>query len=1370
MSGSLVSPGVKVSIIDESAYGASGPGTVPLIVIATAANKLAPGSTTSIAPGTLPQNAGDLYLITSQRDALQTFGNPTFYSAAGTVQLNNELNELGLFTLYQYLGVANSAYVIRADVDLEQLVPSTATPTGPTVNGTYWLDTSNSAWGIFQSNGNINPAYAWQSQKPIVISNSSQLCAVTQGTRTVGGPLTSSSVAAISVSGNFVINGVTVALTAGQSLAGVASAINSNPQLQIQGITATIFVRTAKVSSTSIGDICNLRLVNSNCRVPFTFFSEGGSPSSSPTILDNLGFSRTAEPTTVVEPIISLGISGNYAVNTLADETGLYTNTVFQMITLATSQATSNWWFPVGSGESEYPGYSWIGAVPTVITGTTANPVFVTGHQFTITIADGSPITITVGDTSLSGVVNTINTALSGTNTIATITTQGASNYLTLTNFDATSVKLQDLTDQNGVGTTLAQAGIPTTNTYWASVTGTAVNPTFTAATLFTQSASVVSPGAGYVVNDNLTVVGGTSTTASQLTVQSLQAVSLVPTGGSSGTGYRVNDTITFGVSDANYTTTIIAVVQGLVPNTDGVIESVNIIQAGQYTGGSAPTSAVPVSATSGSGQNATFTIEWGVNTVNVSVAGNYTVYPTGTVSITNGSGVGATFDLISGFLTSNSFNITLPGQSPIVVHVPASISPSVPYATLSQLIEEINTVVFPNGPIVASSNSSNNLVLTNTNGTAFSLADLSGTPLQTAGIDTGTTFARGMLYQGYAPTLTVPSSLSALRANNVWINTTPAGNGVNLVVKRYESGVWVRQNSTPNTQTVPLYSSDDAANAAFGALKVFGSLYGQYNYYGDSPVTANVLLNYWDGYQWTNLTYVPSLSEPAGPPLDGTLWYNPALQVDILVNTGTAWQCYGNLYPATDPNGPILSSATPLIQSTGAPLADYDLWINTDMTPYPQIYRYNASSASWVQIDNTDHATSAGIIFADARSTSDGTATGSTTPSAMDRTYNQIAPVLDPDAPDALLYPPYMLLFNTRYSTYNVKKWSVNYFPQNLGTNYPTDTWVTVSGNAPNGVPYMGPAAQRAVIVAAMNAAFETNQGIRAQENYYTLISAPGYPECIAQMVQLNLDINNVAFVIGDTPSTLNPSSTSIQNWATNAANASDNGPDGLLTHSSYLGLWYPWGLTQDLQGNDVVAPPSLVALTTIAYNDSVAYPWFAPAGYTRGLVSIVSSVGYIDSSGNYIPVKLTQGQRDTLYVNKINPIAYMPGRGLVVFGQKTLDPVATALDRVNVARLCAYLSWNLNQLAQPFLFEQNDNTTRANVTAAFKSYLNSLVSLRALYDFSVVCDSSNNTPARIDANQLWIDVAIQPEIAIEFIYIPVRVLATGVPLPTSS
>ena len=100
-------------------------------------------------------------------------------------------------------------------------------------------------------------------------------------------------------------------------------------------------------------------------------------------------------------------------------------------------------------------------------------------------------------------------------------------------------------------------------------------------------------------------------------------------------------------------------------------------------------------------------------------------------------------------------------------------------------------------------------------------------------------------------------------------------------------------------------------------------------------------------------------------------------------------------------------------------------------------------------------------------------------------------------------------------------------------------------------------------------------------------------------------------------------------------------------------------------------VVPSTHVALRTLAFNDQVAFPWFAPAGFQRGLVQNATSVGYVDAQGEYVSVTLNEGQRDTLYSNKINPIASFPGRGLAVFGQKTLNPTASALDRINVARL---------------------------------------------------------------------------------------------------
>jgi phage tail sheath protein FI len=308
-----------------------------------------------------------------------------------------------------------------------------------------------------------------------------------------------------------------------------------------------------------------------------------------------------------------------------------------------------------------------------------------------------------------------------------------------------------------------------------------------------------------------------------------------------------------------------------------------------------------------------------------------------------------------------------------------------------------------------------------------------------------------------------------------------------------------------------------------------------------------------------------------------------------------------------------------------------------------------------------------------------------------------------------------------------------------------------------------MGRKAQRNVIVTAMQGALQGNDDIRAESRFFNLLAAPGYPELLDEMLTLSTDRKQTAFVLADTPFRLAPDGTSVQNWATNKNNAPTNGEDGLLSGSAYAGLYYPSGFTSDLAGNNVVVPPSHIAMRTIAFNDQVAFPWFAPAGFTRGLVDNSTSVGYITPEEEFKAVTLSEGQRDTLYSNKINPIAFIPNRGLVVFGQKTLSPVASALDRVNVARLIVYLRYQLDNLAKPFLFEPNDRITRDQVLDTFNRFLEDLVSKRALFDFLVVCDDTNNTGARIDRNELYIDIAIQPVKAIEFIYIPLRIKNTG-------
>ncbi len=324
-------------------------------------------------------------------------------------------------------------------------------------------------------------------------------------------------------------------------------------------------------------------------------------------------------------------------------------------------------------------------------------------------------------------------------------------------------------------------------------------------------------------------------------------------------------------------------------------------------------------------------------------------------------------------------------------------------------------------------------------------------------------------------------------------------------------------------------------------------------------------------------------------------------------------------------------------------------------------------------------------------------------------------------------------------------------------------DRWVNSSGNNADGSLITGQRAQQAVVSQRLAAVLTGNEEIRDDTIFFNLISTPGFPELIDEMVSLNVDRKEQAFVIGDSPFNLSNSTTDLQAWSSNSGNAVGNGEDGLVTADSYLGVYYPSGLSTNVDGSEVVVPPSHMILRVMATNDQQAYPWYAPAGFTRGTVSNASAVGFLDSQDEFVSVSLTQGQRDTLQLNNVNPIANIPNRGLVVFGQKTRQATASALDRINVARLINHIRFQSDLLAQPFLFEPNDSVTRGAVKDAFDAFLSELVTLRGLNDFLVVVDESNNTPARIDNNELWIDIAVQPIKSVEFIFIPIRIRNTG-------
>jgi hypothetical protein len=372
------------------------------------------------------------------------------------------------------------------------------------------------------------------------------------------------------------------------------------------------------------------------------------------------------------------------------------------------------------------------------------------------------------------------------------------------------------------------------------------------------------------------------------------------------------------------------------------------------------------------------------------------------------------------------------------------------------------------------------------------------------------------------------------------------------------------------------------------------------------------------------------------------------------------------------------------------------------------------------------------------------------------------------------------MLLFNTRRSGYNVKKFASSYFTQgnyasagaydfgNPGAagNLPryTYTWVSASGLKPDGSAYMGRKAQRTMVVAAMKTAIGTNMSIREEDTFFNLIAAPGYPELQPDMITLNNDRNNTAYILGDTPLRLTDDATEIANWSGNSMGATETNEDGLVSRDSYMGIFYPSGLTTDLTGSQVVVPASHMMLRTFLQNDAVSYPWLAAAGTRRGGITNATSIGYINgATGEFVSIKNRQSIRDVLYTNQINPLAYFSGVGLLNYGNKSSYDTNTSLNRTNVGRLVAYIRYQLQLAVRPFVFEPNDSMTRNQLQGVVQSLFVDLVGKRGLYDYLVVCDETNNTPARVDANELWVDVAIEPVKAAEFIYIPVRIMNTG-------
>ncbi len=585
-----------------------------------------------------------------------------------------------------------------------------------------------------------------------------------------------------------------------------------------------------------------------------------------------------------------------------------------------------------------------------------------------------------------------------------------------------------------------------------------------------------------------------------------------------------------------------------------------------------------------------------------------------------------------------------------------------------------------------------------------------------------------------YGGTTNLTASVTAPTGTNaengdVWYKTTSSAGGTDLKLSRYRAadGVFVTQ--TIIRDTVMPVPNENVVWEDLGFL----------NSDGNRPL-----------YIGTGEEFIPlgPFVQPEAPvvnPDQGTYWFDDNITDFALYLEGTDVGAGNQWVPVetTTVSNPtatqkVISASAPGFPNEGAIWIDLSTPENVDNFPVVQRWQ----GGEWVDI----------------------------TDSVLIQSEDPIASVV--------LNGTYWLNLGESRTRNTVRTYDPTFQSVTVVFNGTSSQWEVINEVgwqwAPAAGATFGRKAQREIVVEKMQAAFASNDEIRAETNYYQLIACPGYPELYDEMIALNSDNGEVSFVVADTPKFMIPSGIpsgreiTAAEWYSNAQNVTVTGENGFASGPSvYAGFYYPWGITSNIDGNDVVVPPSHMAMRTIAYSDQISAPWFPPAGYTRGRVDSASAVGYINNAGEFTPRQLTRPQRDVLSGNNINPIAFIPNRGLTVFGQKTNAATATALDRINVARLIAKMKYDLQRLLEPFLFELNDPVTRRSAQVVTERYLAGLKSLRALFDYAVRCDESNNPADVIDRNELYVDVAIKPAKAIEFIFVPITVLGTGDEFP---
>lgn len=526
---------------------------------------------------------------------------------------------------------------------------------------------------------------------------------------------------------------------------------------------------------------------------------------------------------------------------------------------------------------------------------------------------------------------------------------------------------------------------------------------------------------------------------------------------------------------------------------------------------------------------------------------------------------------------------------------------------------------------------------------------------------------------------------------------------------------------------------------------------------------------------KWSEPTYIASAVEPTEIATDGTLWFNDALNVDIMVNDGDEWKGYKNMYECADI---FVTSEQPTQHADGSALQEYDLWIDTAANEYPTMYRYY--EGEWELVDNTDQTTPLGVVFADARENAGPAYADSThTPFSTKSEDLLISDYVDPNCPNPQTYAAGMLLFNTLYSTNNVKEMTNEYqnavkelggtftvgaskdFPTpGSSTNPKTTRWATISGNSTDGAGLFGRKAQRAMIIKALAEAINSNDEIRSQDYDFFFATCTGYPELDDELISLNTDKKEMFYIVSDSPARLAPKANDIIAWGSNQNNASAHGLDGRVIRSPYITRQYPpMGLTSNVDGSDIAVPTSVAKMKNLLV---LPRGMFA-AGTQYGQVKNLASVGYITDENEYAPVTVKDSLGEVIVAQSMNPIMPQRNTGLLFWGENTENSYSSSLSDEHAILTILRLKRELDAACLPFFFQPNTEALRRDFDKTLRSILNDYVSRDELYDYTLVTDNSVNTSERIGRKELWAEIAIEIVKGVEQIYIPIRIVRTG-------